>query len=166
MFYGTAAGYKAYFLARERDIPISTDEEIEGSLLVASEWIDATFRSGFGGLKVGGREQIREWPRTGAMDIYGYSLPSDSVPIEVINATYEAAAQNIISPGSLTVNFSPPKYKRVSIDGAVSVEWAGIEFASDAQMQLQTVNNTIAPVLTSNPMFPLASRFSGPGYRV
>lgn len=164
--YGNVPGYKAYHLERNNDIPVSSDEDIDASLLVASEWVDANYRSGFGGLKVDGRSQEREWPRSGAMDIYGYGISPDFPPLEVIYATYEAAWRNIVTPGILAQDYSPSKYKRAAVEGAVSAEWATFNSVNDVQIQFRAIDNIIAPILTSNPMLPSFSGLSGSITRV
>lgn len=45
--------------------------------------------------------QEREWPRTGATDIYGRDLDPDTVPGAVERATYEAAFYEASNPGAL-----------------------------------------------------------------
>lgn len=148
-FYGTAAGWRIYHIARGRNVDAYDDDsEIEAALLVASERNDAKYRSAFGGTKVGYREQIREWPRVGGFDIHGYSIPSDATPTEVINATYEAALRQLVEPGSLSVDWTPNKYKRASVDGAVSVEFNIFGGAMDAQTQFLIIDEIIAPILT------------------
>lgn len=151
-FYGTAAGFRAYHIARGNDVPAEAadDETVEEWLLVSSEWLDARYQSSFPGLKVGMRDQVREWPRNSAFDIYGYAILSTSVPREVINATYEAALRESASPGSLSVDYTPSKYKRASVDGAVSVEFAGFNSAWDAQKQIPIVDQILYPILTGS----------------
>ena len=95
--YGTLAGFSTYHTARGRDVSAYTDPDIEAAKLIASEWIDARYRSLFGGTKVGLRAQAREWPRTGAMDVDGYSIGSTLVPTEIENATYEATLKHLVS---------------------------------------------------------------------
>lgn len=45
--------------------------------------------------------QEREWPRTGATDIYGRALDASTVPGAVERATYEAAFYEAVNPGAL-----------------------------------------------------------------
>lgn len=150
-FYGTVAGFKSYMEGRGKVIPVTwEDDDIEAALLVASEWIDGKYQPSFPGLKVGLRAQIREWPRTGAFDIYGYNLPPDAVPREIENATYEAAFRQASKPGSLTVDFTPGKYKRVSVDGAISVDYTQFTWAADIQTQIAIVDAILYPILTNN----------------
>lgn len=148
-FYGTVAEFKTYFAARAIDVSAYTDPAIGAALIVASEWLDASFRDGFAGLKVGLRAQIREWPRTGAVDIYGYAISQLSVPQEMNEATYQTALRQLQSPGSLTVDFTPSKYKAASVDGAVAVTFANFSFAEDVQTQFPIVAQTIGPILAA-----------------
>jgi hypothetical protein len=148
-FYGTAAGFRAYHTARGRELIVADDDdaEINAKLLIASEWIDGKFRASFGGSKVGQRAQVREWPRNGAMDRDWYSIAADSVPVEAINATYEAALRELVTSGSLSIDWTPGKYKRVSVDGAISVEYASFDSVADIQTQFAIIEQIIAPIL-------------------
>lgn len=150
-FYGTATGFRAYFDAREIEYSSAwTDDFISAKLLIASEWIDARFRSDFPGLKSGLRAQEREWPRTGAFDIYQYVIQTDEIPPEVINATYEAALRECELAGSLSLDFTPGKYKSASVSGAVAVEYANFTYSTEIQTQFARVIEAIAPVLTGS----------------
>lgn len=99
--YGTVAGYKAYADARGTSYVGKTDDEITQALVRASSYIDGAYRASFPGYKTGRREQVLEWPRTNATDGAANSLPSDEVPVEIENATYEGAIRELASPGSL-----------------------------------------------------------------
>jgi hypothetical protein len=104
--YGTFAGYVAYWAAR--GVTITANEAtINPKLLLGSEWLDGRYGDQFSGLKVGGRLQERMWPRTGVTDADGYAVLSETVPVEIENATYEAARQEELSSGSLIVVSSP-----------------------------------------------------------
>lgn len=145
--YGDVAGFKAYWTARGQALLVaSDDDDINASLLIASDWIDQSFVGQFGGLKIGQRDQIREWPRMGAIDISGYSV-GNSIPREVLNATYEAAARQITTPGVFFKDYTPSKYKSVSISGAIAVEYA-VGSAYDFQTQLPQIAAILAPILT------------------
>ncbi|NUM72744.1 hypothetical protein HUU40_00140 [candidate division KSB1 bacterium] len=145
-FYGTPEGYTAYHLARNHDIQVLDETEILAALLVASEWLDARYRLKFGGEKMGGREQVREWERRAAYDIYDKLL--EGIPREIEYATYEAAAIQGATPGALSLNFTPGKYESVSIDGAVSVVYATIQSVSDVQTQFAIIGEILSPILT------------------
>lgn len=150
-FYGTAVNFTSYVTARGYAAVVGNQAAIEAALLVASEWIDGKYRASFmappgysnirsyriysdiGTFKTGGRFQVREWPRTGFVDIYGYAIDAYEIPREVENATYEVAYRQMTTPGSLYTDNAQSKYRRVSIDGAIAVEYAG---ASTMALQL------------------------------
>lgn len=162
-FYGTVAGFKAYWTARGDAVALATaDGDILIALLIASEWLDAAFRSQFAGLKSGGRAQIREWPRSAVTDIYGYSVASDVPPREIENATYEATLRQLKTPGIFFRDYSPSKYRNVSITGALSVEFA-VGSAFEFQTQMPAIAAILVPILTSNASF---SSLSGDLIRV
>lgn len=149
-YYGTVSGYKDYCFARNNLHSNEADDKILAALLVASEWIDAVYRNSFPGLKVGMRDQLREWPRTGAQDIYGYAISNTTIPIEIVNATYEATHREIDNSGSLSTDYTPSKYKSASVNGAVSVEYMQFDSPMDAQMRITIVDQILRPVLTGN----------------
>ncbi len=154
--YGSVASFKTYHNARGRDITAYADPAILAALLVASEWIDARYQSKFPGFKVGQRSQVREWPRTGGVDIYGYSIAADSVPTEVENAVYELALRQLQSPGSLSVDWTPNKYRRASVDGAVAVEYQSFSNSTEVQTQFTVVDEILSTILTAHDVSPLS----------
>lgn len=145
-FYGTAAGFTAYHTARGRDVSDYDDSTIETKLLVGSEFLDGAFRAQFPGYKLGLAAQLREWPRTGVTDYYGYEVPSTVVPEAVENATYEIALRELASPGVTNTDSTPNKYRRVSIDGALSVEYANQD-AMSLQLQMPILAQILDPLI-------------------
>lgn len=162
-FYGTPAAFKSYWAARGNASVASMDDTIviTPALLVASEWIDAAFLKQFGGLKINGRDQVREWPRSGVQDIYGYSV-GEAVPREIEAATYEAALRQITTPGIFFKDYTPGKYKSVTITGSLSVEYA-TGSAFDFQTQMPQIGAILAPILTG---YENVSSVSSAVYRV
>lgn len=163
--YGTVADADAYFSARGNITWAGIDEDDKASALIrASEWIDGNYRLLFPGWKVGARAQVREWPRVSAYDIYNYLIPSDSIPVEVANATYEAALREAVTPGALSVDFvAADVIKKASVDGAVSVEFGGSGSSADAQVSMPAVDAILAPILTGGGS--LGSSLTGTRYR-
>ncbi|QWY83166.1 putative structural protein [Rhizobium phage RHph_X2_24] len=162
------AGFTAYHEARGRTVPGTWDNvDIEAALLVASEWIDNKYGPSFIGFKTDGFLQDREWPRTGAVTDTDppYTFLNDAIPDRVTNAVYEAAWRQASNPGSLSVDYTPAKYKRVSVDGAVSVEYAGVNFVNDLQTQIAIIDQILSPLLDPGAGGAL-SAFSGAAIRV
>lgn len=165
--YGDATGFDDYFTARGKDIPGTwTTQDIEAGLLVASEWIDGIYGSSFVGYKTGGFTQEREWPRTNAtvvenvklytfdrssyMDGPAYTFGTNEIPDRVKNATYEAAFRHLTTPWSLETDYTPGKYKSVSIDGALSVEYNQINSYTEVQLQIAAVDRLLWPLLETS----------------
>lgn len=147
-YYGSADGFKAYHIARGNAAASFDNDEIEIALLVASEWIDASFASSFPGRKVGLRSQVRQWPRSDAWDSEGFYIGVTEIPPEVVNATYEAAARQLTTPGVFFKDYTPGKYRNVSISGAISVEYA-VGDAYSFQTQMPMINAILSNVLTA-----------------
>jgi len=88
-----------------------------------SVYIDATYGPRFKGQATGGYAQERAWPRTGAV-VGGSTIPDDVVPVAVEHASYRAAYQEAIAPGSLTsIGSAAGVVKRERVEGAVEMEY-------------------------------------------
>lgn len=148
--YGNVTDADAYHLERGNGVwSDATTEQKNAALLVASEWIDDRFGGQFPGYRTGLREQVREWPRTNAVDMYGYSIGSGSVPSEIERATYEVALREIASAGQLFKDWTPGKEKlSVAVSGAVSVTYAGAFSYIDAQVQIGKIGSIMRSILS------------------
>lgn len=126
--YGSAAGASSYHAERgNSEWAAATLDQQDQARLRASEYIDNNWRMLFQGYKTGGRVQEREWPREDVLVRNGaqqVELDGDTVPVEIENATYEAALRELKNPGYFNPDVIPGKSKKsVSISGAVSVEY-------------------------------------------
>lgn len=162
--YGTPQGLRDYCTLRGIALPADMldDEEAEIALRVGSEFVDYGYSDLFGGTKTGERAQVREWPRRQAYDVDQYLIGENTIPREIESATYEAAAIHARNPGSLSVDYTPSKYRSVSVDGAVSVEFAQFNDAIEAQPQYLAIRRALGPILTR---YPRGSAISGVSFR-
>ena len=144
--YVTVIEYEAYCTERGLSLTHPHDTVLAKGL-VASEWLDARFRDMFPGRKTNGRSQEREWPRTGASDEEGYAIDSLTVPVEVKHAAYEALRREAATPGILSKDYTPNKYQRASVSGAVSVDYTNFNGAGETQIQLQIVYDILSRIL-------------------
>lgn len=146
-FYGTAAGFDTYHTARGRDVSAHGSDDVNVALLVASEWLDGAFGYRWPGYKVGDRQkQIRDWPRSWVQDREGYPVDASTVPTEIENATYEAALRHLQDETVLQSDYTPNRYKRVSIEGSVSAEYLSLS-AEQVQVQFPVIDQILAPLL-------------------
>jgi hypothetical protein len=154
--YGSADEFVEYFDSRGVELPSSAIDpgSIESALLVASEWLDNVYGPSFSGYKTGGFLQIREWPRQNAYvkdSTPTYLFGINEIPERVIHATYEAALRQLNEPGILVKDYTPNKYKSVSIDGALSVDYANFNQASEIQIQIARIDQLLSPLF--NPYY-------------
>lgn len=149
-YYGSESGFRDYFEARGKDVPAEWDADIiNAALLVASEWVDDVYGPQFSGYKTGLFVQDREWPRVGATTntVPKHVFADSDIPDRVKNATYEAAYRQIGTPDILSKDYTPNKYKSVSIDGALSVDYATFNQANDIQNQFIVIDRLLSPLL-------------------
>ncbi len=93
----------------------------EAALIRASAAIDATYRTRYPGYKTNLRDQGLEWPRTSAYDAQNNLV--EGVPIEIIQATCEAAARELAEAGSMMPDLSRGGDVRRLQAGSVSIEY-------------------------------------------
>ena len=154
-FYGSAEAYRAYHEARGREVA-SSDDEINVALLIASEWLDGVFT--WPGRKVSTVRgvQVRDWPRYDVWDRALHAVDYKTVPIEIERATYEVAMRWIADNSVLLADYTPDKYKRVSIEGALAVEYRGLT-AQTAQTQFPVLSAILAPLTGGSGVSSLSS---------
>lgn len=117
-----------------------------------SAYIDGTYGLRFPGTPTGGADQERAWPRTGAVDRWGNALSASTVPTRVIEASYEAAWAEALSPGSLVASGSAAaRVKREKVEGAVEVEYqasaSSTGLVADLTPLLTAVEGLLGPLL-------------------
>ena len=94
--YASVAEFDAYWTDRGNTTVVALpDADKEVALILGTDWVDLKFR--WRGLKKeadpGIAEQALEWPREAVTDIHTLrEVPDDEVPVQIKNATIEAAA--------------------------------------------------------------------------
>lgn len=71
----------------------------EAALVRASLAIDSRYAVSYPGYRMNGRQQGLQWPRAAAYDIAGWLIRDDEVPLEIRQATIEAAVRELATPG-------------------------------------------------------------------
>lgn len=153
MFYGNASDFITYLTKRGREVSDDwSKEDINAALLVASEWLDSQYEDSWIGYKVT-FEQERSWPRQNAVvATYPYHVYSNTdIPVQVVQATYEAAQRELTKNGSLLVDYKPTQYQSVSIYNAVTVEYKdSVSSAGDVQTQIPVIQNLMSILIDPN----------------
>lgn len=162
--YGELSGARAYHAARGNAAWASaSDDDLNSALLRASVYIDSRYRhqyptgawvSMFSGAKTGGRNQEREWPRSGASDYEGNSIPADDVPLEVVHATYEAAERERAIPGSLSPDYVPSQIAIKEKVGPIEVQYMTGSSGNPVRPIVSAIDEIIAPVIIGSSLSP------------
>lgn len=145
--YGTDEDFTAWAASNGYTVP----EDLTVAVLRqrGSAYIDGLYGPRFIGTPAAGFTQERAWPRTGA-EVHGTAIPSDVVPVAIEQASYFAAYQEAISPGSLSVvTTTSGAIKREKV-GPIETEYASGSGNAliDATPMLSAVEGLIAPFLT------------------
>lgn len=114
-----------------------------------SAYLDGLYGARFVGTPTDGFSQERAWPRTDA-EAYGTAISSDTVPVAIEQASYFAAYQESVSPGSLSVvATASAAIKREKID-VIETEYVtgSGDVLKDATPVLSAIEGLVAPFLT------------------
>ncbi|QAZ45949.1 DnaT-like ssDNA-binding protein [Mesorhizobium sp. Pch-S] len=122
--YVSVSDAVAYAAARALTFPASPTDKAEAALRRATAYIDNTYRTRFPGQRKEFRLQALEWPRVGVVDMNGFPVTSDEIPVEIVRAACEAAVRELAAPGSLTPDVTPGKVKKRAKVGDIEVEYA------------------------------------------
>nr|DAH62781.1 MAG TPA: Putative Head Tail Connector Protein [Caudoviricetes sp.] len=112
-----------------------------------SQYIDAVYGDQFIG-RIATFDQERAWPRIGA-SLRGTAIPTDVVPQAVIYASFIAAYEDAINPGSLNVVGSVSGAVTREKVGELEVQYAGPQPDGAVSLTplISTVDGMLAPYL-------------------
>lgn len=105
------------------DWTAGTAPDREAALRRATQYIDMVYGPRWPGQRTRGRDQALDWPRKNVITTSGAYLAHDVVPIELMEATAEAARRELATPFSLMPDEPARIEKRVAV-GPISVEYA------------------------------------------
>ncbi|MNH49249.1 hypothetical protein D3C73_08200 [compost metagenome] len=143
--YGDDAKFNAWMASNGYSLPA-------GGVAVAvlrqrgSAYVDGLYGSRFSGRPTGGFEQERAWPRVGAC-AHGQSIPSDVVPVAIEQASYHAAYQEAVKPGSLAIAVTAAgalKRKKIGPLEKEYFEGSG-DAVADGTLKLSAVEGLLSP---------------------
>lgn len=150
-YYGSLEEATAYMAARGYAWT-GSDADKEAALLRGSEYVDSLglVKPCFWvGSKTGGRAQVRQWPRTGAVDGFGEPIANDEVPQEIIEASYQAAYRELASPGSLSPDYIASDTFKSAKVGPLEVTYATSSDGSiPTKPVVSVINDLIGPLMT------------------
>ena len=150
--YVTEDEADSYF--EDRGITEWTGNTKEESLVRATAVLDARYRGRFTGYKTLGRGQALEWPGTAAVDAEGYEIPSDEIPTEIKQATFELALRELNETGSTLPDLERGGDIRRLAAGSVEIEYGSM---ATPQTDFQLVDGILSSLLNMS----LATGLSG-----
>lgn len=145
--YGNEAGLEAWLTENGFTLPVNAPAPAV-LLQRGSAYIDGLYGLRFSGVPTGGFAQERAWPRTGAT-AYGAAINPDVIPDAVVKASYFAAYQEAVTPGSLSpVATGAGQVKREKVD-VIEVEYFGGsgDALANATPTISAVEGLLAPFL-------------------
>lgn len=165
MIYGDITEAGIYHTARGNGARWDAITNQLAALVNGSDYVDQRYRvklksgrwvSEFPGVRTAGRDQDREWPRTGAKDYEGEPIPADVVPQEVEYASYEAALIDGENPGSLSPAFVWSELVTREKVGPIEVAYAAPPNMDGTLNRpiYPKIDEIIAPVLVPRYDFP------------
>lgn len=147
MAYGSDSAFTAWLAINGLTLPAGApDAPILRQR--GSQYVDNTYGSRFWGVPTLGITQERAWPRTGAK-AYGQTILDDVIPAAVEQASYAAAHQEAIKPGSLSVSATATgavKKKKIGPIEKEFFEGSG-DVIADGTLKLSAVEGLLAPYL-------------------
>ncbi|GAA2867431.1 hypothetical protein GGQ99_001295 [Aminobacter niigataensis] len=148
--YVSVADAAAYATARGLTFPTTPEAAAEQALRRATTWLDGRYRGSFPGSRTNRREQALEWPRINA---YDRSCPPEyidknEIPVEIVNATIEAAVRELAAPGSLSPDVTPGKIKKSAKVGEIAVEYAVGSGVTDQRPVLTVIDDVLSSILS------------------
>lgn len=148
--YASVVECMAY--ADSRGLSFDSGADAETALRRATTWIDGQYGARFSGSKTDGRAQALQWPRTGATDAGGFAIPAEEIPVEIVQATCEAAIRELAEPGALSPDVTPGKViAAASVSGAVSVQYAAGGGIDGQRPVATTVEDILVGLIGSRP---------------
>ena len=169
--YGLLADANVYHAARGNSAwGAAQSADRESALQRAADYIDGRYRfqtaggcwvSMFRGKRTDGRAQDLEWPRTGATDSEGNSIPDDEVPDEVERAAYEAALRELQEPGSLSPVFVASQQVTREKVGPVEVAYSDAQASGNMPANrpvVPAIDDILSGLICDKPPFGVGVR--------
>jgi hypothetical protein len=121
----------------------------EAALRRATSYIDSTYGTLFNGTRAKIRAQKLAWPRNGAKDREGNPIAVNEIPIELRNATCEAALKELMAPNSLLPDLERGgKVKRLKA-GSVEIEYSN---GAPSETVLMSIRSALSNLVGLRPV--------------
>jgi hypothetical protein len=137
----------AYHAERANENWSGSDADKQAALIRGTAFVDATFGARFTGRQTYGRNQGLTWPRYPAYDREGAFIQSDELPKEYLNACFEAALRELVTPGVLSPDINSSDRLTVETIGPLSFEYALPTSSDDMRVVATMIEELLRPIL-------------------
>lgn len=131
----------------------------EAAIRRATGYLSAGFS--WKGYRTSGRAQALAWPRADVEDGEGNAVPSDEIPVEIVQACCHIAAAEVATPGVMSPSVDLTARVKSERVGPLAIEYASVPNQAElARPVLLIVNDLISGLLSggSNPLVGTAIR--------
>lgn len=148
--YGDLTAFAAYCDTVGYSLVSYVTEKQEEASVRGCAWLDAFYQRRWPGYRKNGRSQARAWPRTGATDAEGETIDENTIPPEVLRASFEATYYELVKPYSLSPMMIPNQQKVLT--RADDLAWSVIRRSSRREDNLPVLTvvdrllSTIVPI--------------------
>jgi len=131
----------------------------EAAIRRATAYLSSAFN--WKGYRTSGRSQSLAWPRADVEDREGNTVPSDEIPVEIIQACCHIAAAEVVTPGIMAPAVDLTARVKSERVGPLAVEYASVPNQAEmARPVLLIVSDLVGGLLAggSNPLVGAAVR--------
>lgn len=147
--YASLDEANAYHTARGNNFTwAGIDIAKEAALIRATQWLDGRYGHRWPGTRWRLRLQALDWPRVDAYDRDAGLIDGSLIPVEVLNATCEAAMRELVTPGVLSPDLTPGTSKvLVEVKG---IRWDRLRASAgvnDMTLTITAVDRILSPLI-------------------
>lgn len=140
--YVAVADCAAYAVARGKTFPTSPVNAAEQAIIRATQGLDGKYGASYPGERLNGRAQALGWPRTDAYDMADNLIASNAVPVEIVQATCEAAIRELATPDAMLPDLE--RSIRTLKAGSVEIEYGA---GATATTTFQIIDGILASLI-------------------
>jgi len=155
----TLAAFQSYCSAHGHDLTDYTDTQQEQSIRGGTIWVEGIgaisdrLPTRWPGVKASATQR-RVWPRSGAKEVDGTAIASDTIPAAVQDAVAEAAFYDLGNPGVLHTRITPSEAVKQEKVGPLSTTYHDPQSVGDLRAMLTVVDDLLSVILIPDPKGP------------
>lgn len=127
----------------------SPEDDREAAIRRATAYLSNAY--GWKGYKTNGRAQSLAWPRTDVTDREGDDVPTDTIPVEIVQACCHIAAAEVATPGVMNPAVDLTARVKSETIGPISTEYASVPNQAEiARPVILAVRDLVSGLVSSS----------------